>query len=203
MLNIRFGTDYLLHRLKAKNRHGLHSPFVYRLVDEVIYDFSDKKIYREIESILKRLRDDSKPDISPKLLKLIYRIVADWRPQTIIAWGDEQSPVIPYLQQAVPNAKIYNLRADQQIINTLPQIDLVHFDNDHPKQILNHFVWGLPKAHEGTLMIVRDIYRSTEIKAAWAQIKAHPQVTITVDLFWIGLVYFRKGKMKENFLIKF
>ena len=50
MLNLRFATDYLLHRIKAKNRHGVHSPFVYRLVDEVIYDFSEKKIYPDAEN---------------------------------------------------------------------------------------------------------------------------------------------------------
>jgi len=41
------------------------------------------------------------------------------------------------------------------------------------------------------------------MKEAWAQIKAHPQVTVTVDLFWIGLVFFRKGQEKEDFKIRF
>ena len=43
MLNLRFAKDYVLHRLKAKTRHGVHSPFVYRLIDKVIYDFNTKK----------------------------------------------------------------------------------------------------------------------------------------------------------------
>jgi hypothetical protein len=41
------------------------------------------------------------------------------------------------------------------------------------------------------------------MKEAWTQIKAHPQVSITVDLFWIGLVFFKTGKEKEDFLIKY
>jgi hypothetical protein len=40
------------------------------------------------------------------------------------------------------------------------------------------------------------------MKEAWAQIKAHPKVTVTVDLFWIGLVYFKPGMTKEDFLVK-
>ena len=40
------------------------------------------------------------------------------------------------------------------------------------------------------------------MKEAWAQIKAHPQVTVTIDLFWIGLVYFKKDQAKEDFVIK-
>jgi hypothetical protein len=40
------------------------------------------------------------------------------------------------------------------------------------------------------------------MKEAWEIIKVHPQVTVTVDLFWIGLVYFKKGQVKEDFLIR-
>jgi len=47
-----------------------------------------------------------------------------------------------------------------------------------------------------------NIYRSKGMKEAWAEIKAHPQVTVTVDLFWIGLVFFRKGQEKEGFKIR-
>jgi hypothetical protein len=52
------------------------------------------------------------------------------------------------------------------------------------------------------MLIFDDIYWSEGMKQAWAQIKAHPQVTVTVDLFWIGLVFFKAGQAKEDFLIK-
>jgi len=46
---IQFITDFLKHRFTAKSRHGTHSPFVYQLADEVIYDFADKSEYKNIE----------------------------------------------------------------------------------------------------------------------------------------------------------
>jgi hypothetical protein len=52
-------------------------------------------------------------------------------------------------------------------------------------------------------LIFDDIYWSEGMKQAWAEIKAHPQVTVTVDMFWIGLVYFKKGQVKEDFKIRF
>jgi hypothetical protein len=52
-------------------------------------------------------------------------------------------------------------------------------------------------------MIFDDIYWSKGMKQAWDLIKQHPQVTVTIDLFWIGLVFFRDGQKKEDFRIKF
>src|SRR5947209_7275267 len=107
MFNLRFAKDYLLYRLKAKNRHGVHSPFVYRLIDKVIYDFDDKKVYAGVENIRKTLFIDNNiitvtdlgagshvnnnrqkkiSDIAhnalkpPKLAQLLYRLVADLKP---------------------------------------------------------------------------------------------------------------------------
>lgn len=261
MLNIRFALDYLEHKFTAKTRHGLHSPFVYRLVDDVIYDFSEKIVYPKIEKARKRLLNDNRTitvtDLgagsqlnknrekavsviaknalkSPRLAQLIYRLVADLQPRNIIELGTCLGITSLYLQQAAPNAQTYTLEGCPQtaavagevfkqegagniqqlvgnfddtlhpLIDSLPQLDFVYIDGNHQKEAtLRYFEWCLPKVHEGTLLIFDDIYWSEGMKEAWAEIKAHPQVSITVDLFWIGLVYFRKGKEKEDFKIKF
>src|SRR6202012_3504089 len=89
------------------------------------------------------------------------------------------------------------------VIDSLQQLDFVFVDGNHQKEAtLNYFEWCLPKVHEDTVLIFDDIYWSDGMKAAWGQIKAHPQVSVTVDLFWIGLVFFKTGQAKEDFLIK-
>lgn len=89
------------------------------------------------------------------------------------------------------------------IIGGLDKVDLVFVDGNHQKDAtLRYFEWCLPKVHDNTLLIFDDIYWSEGMKEAWVQIKAHPEVTVTIDLFWIGLVYFRKGQVKEDFKIK-
>jgi len=261
MFNLRFAKDYLLYRLKAKTRHGLHSPFVYRLVDTVIYDYHAKKVYAEVESFREGLlnddrvitinypgaashvNNDRRRKISviaknvlepPKLAQLLYRLVADMQPANIIELGTCLGITTLYLQKAAPNAKVYTLEGSPEIagiakrdfaeagltnidlilgnfddtlpevINGLDKLDFVFVDGNHQKDAtLKYFEWCLPKVHDDTLLIFDDIYRSEGMKEAWAQIKAHPQVTVTVDLFWIGLVYFRKGQVKEDFSTRF
>ena len=164
---IQFYADYIKHRLTAKSRHGTHSPFVYKLVDEVIYDFSAKKVYEEIEKHRKKLFNDGKAGLNLRLAKLIYRLA-------------NNHPALT------------------------PQFDFVYINSERTKEAtLNCFYTCLPKAHEGTLLVFTDIYQSKGMKEAWEEIKVHPQVTVTIDLFWIGLVYFKKDQVKEHFKIKF
>jgi predicted O-methyltransferase YrrM len=90
------------------------------------------------------------------------------------------------------------------VIKNLDQLDFVFVDGNHQKDAtLKYFEWCLPKVHDDTILIFDDIYWSEGMKEAWAQIKAHPQVTVTVDLFWIGLVFFKSGRVKEDFLIRY
>ena len=260
MLNFRFAKDYLLHRIRGKSRHGLHSPFVYRLVDEVIYDYKYKDIYNEIESIRTRLLSDNQvitvtdlgagshvnnnklkkiSDIArnalkpPKLAQLLYRLVQDLQPRKIIELGTCLGTTSLYLQNAAPKAQLFTLEGCPEtagvaknvfvkasvndikqvignfddtlpgVIDSLDQLDFVFVDGNHQKDAtLRYFEWCLPKVHENTLLIFDDIYWSEGMKEAWEIIKSHPQVTITVDLFWIGLVYFKKGQVREDFLIR-
>ncbi len=83
-------------------------------------------------------------------------------------------------------------------------MDLVFFDANHRLEpTLRYFEEVLPYASDSTVFIMDDIYWSREMTQAWEQIKAHPQVGLTVDLFWVGLVFFRKEQAKENFMLRF
>lgn len=258
---IQFITDYLKHRLTAKTRHGTHSPFVYKLADEVIYDFSDKSEYKNIEAQRKKLfNDDSVINVtdlgagshlnknrtkkvsqiaknalkSPRLAKLIYRLAKSTKPKTAIELGTCLGITSAYLSTSNPEAEIITIEGCPEtagvarknfedldlnnielhvgnfdlilpdIIAKQPTLDFVYIDGNHRKDAtLNYFKWCLPKVTENSLLIFDDIYWSQGMKEAWEEIKNHPDVTVTVDLFWIGLVYFKKGQAKEHFKLKF
>jgi hypothetical protein len=42
------------------------------------------------------------------------------------------------------------------------------------------------------------------MEEAWKEIQQHPAVTLSIDLFFIGLVFFKKDfKAKQHFVIRF
>ncbi|MBK9732031.1 MAG: class I SAM-dependent methyltransferase [Chitinophagaceae bacterium] len=84
------------------------------------------------------------------------------------------------------------------------KVDLIFFDGNHRKEpTLNYFRQALDYTNDDSIFIFDDIHWSPEMKAAWISIKAHPQVTLTIDLFFFGIVFFRKQLSKQNFVLRF
>ena len=83
------------------------------------------------------------------------------------------------------------------------QYDLIYFDGHHTKEAtLKYFKQLLPTAHNDTVFIFDDIHWSPGMETAWKEIKAHPEVRVTIDTFFLGLVFFRREQAKQHFTIR-
>jgi predicted O-methyltransferase YrrM len=83
-------------------------------------------------------------------------------------------------------------------------VDLVFFDANHRYEpTVRYFETCLLHRHNDTLFVFDDIHWSAEMEQAWAYIQAHPAVKITVDLFGIGLVFFRQEQPRQDFVLRF
>ena len=53
-------------------------------------------------------------------------------------------------------------------------------------------------------MIFDDIHWSKEMEKAWEEIKRDPAVQYSIDIFFMGFVFFRKEfKVKQDFVMRF
>lgn len=83
-------------------------------------------------------------------------------------------------------------------------LDMVFFDGNHRKEAtLNYFSQCMQHRASDAVFIFDDIHWSREMEEAWIEIKKHPSVRITIDLFQMGLVFFREGLSKEDFILRF
>ncbi len=81
--------------------------------------------------------------------------------------------------------------------------DLVFFDGNHQKEAtLSYFETFLQTINNDSVFIFDDIYWSKEMTQAWEIIKQHPKVSVTIDTFFWGFVFFRKEQVKEHFIIR-
>ncbi len=81
--------------------------------------------------------------------------------------------------------------------------NLIFFDGNHSKNAtLNYFELLLPTICNDSVWIFDDIHWSKDMEEAWEIIKSHPKVTVTIDTFQWGIIFFRQEQAKEYFVIR-
>lgn len=108
----------------------------------------------------------------------------------------------------IRNIQFHQGNFDETFIKFLDdseKIDFIFFDGNHRKEpTLRYFEAALRKKHNYSVFVFDDIYWSAEMEEAWREIKMHPEVTVSIDLFQFGLVLFRKeNKIKEDVVLRF
>jgi len=256
--------DYLQFWLAASNAHGIHSPFVFQLYNEILFAEKEYYCFGEIEKLRKKLLADNttllvkdlgagsktlateKRKISqivsnstskPTIAQLIFKLIDFIQPQTVIELGTCLGLTTLYMSEAMPlKSKLYTFEGSESLMakakeNTkkhfgkkqkniefvlgdiadnlakkvaeMNTLDLVFFDANHRKDpTLQYFEICLSKANENSLFIFDDIYWSEEMKSAWKHIQSHPKVTLTINLFELGLVFFREKQPKQHFKLR-
>jgi len=255
---------YLQYLIKSSNGkgHGVHSPFVYTFIKEVLNKKNSPIAFDSIEAHRKFLeRNKQKIEVwdrgagsrktdqkfrsiqsiamaalkPKKYSKLLYKIVAYYKPAHILEMGTSLGITTCYMALGNKNAQVVTLEGAPNVamiaqetfsllgfehiqimqgdfndtlpkyINTMDKIGLVYIDGNHRyAPTMQYFNSLLEKSVEETILIFDDIHWSAEMEQAWEEIKAHPAVTLTIDLFFIGIVFVRKAqKEKEHFIIRY
>ncbi|NIG57341.1 class I SAM-dependent methyltransferase [Chitinophaga sp. Cy-1792] len=253
---------YLRYYLTAGNRHDVHSPFVFSLIEDVLRDKQERPEFGEIELLRKQLlasegtiqvtdlgagslvskgNERKIADITryaakqPKFGQLFYRLIQHLQPKNIVELGTSMGLSSAYMAKGDPNATVYTIEGcpniaaqakknfdslhinniqqrignfDTVLPELLPQLsslDWMYIDGNHRKEpTWNYFLEALKYVHEDTVLIFDDIHWTPDMEEVWHRIQDNEQVTCTIDLFFIGLVFFRKDlKSKQHFILKY
>ncbi len=90
------------------------------------------------------------------------------------------------------------------ILEEVNSFDLIFIDGNHRyAPTLRYFELLLPKLSSKGVIIFDDIYWSQEMANAWTEIKKHPKITLTIDLFQLGFAYINPDLSKQDFVLKY
>lgn len=242
----------------SKNKHGVHSPFVYDLVTKC---FNDKKKYPEYH-VLKTYRQALLKDSSmfemkdfgqgsrvfkgnarkvsavvknagmkKKRQRLLFRLAKYFNSENILELGTslglgtiafslsnefaaihtvEGCPnTLNKAQEYFEKFNLHNIEIHQKIFkdfleqNASEKYDLIFIDGDHNgERTLAYFNSLMKNIHNDSIIIFDDIYWSKDMTEAWQQIIANEKVTVSIDTFQSGMVFFRKEQPKQHFIIR-
>ena len=90
-----------------------------------------------------------------------------------------------------------------QVINETPQADLVFIDGNHTYDAtMANFSALLAISHPETVFVFDDIHWSAGMQRAWDEISGHERVSLSIDLFRMGIVFLWKDLKKQNLVIR-
>ena len=259
-LALKYGRYYLT---SANGKgHGIHSPFVYDFIREVLIDKKNYSAYSIAEEYRKKLLHDhqvievqdfgagsasgkttvrsisqiARFSVKPKRYsRLLYRIAAYYQYQQIIELGTSLGVTTTYLGKVPELRQLLTLEGapaiadhackqfkdanlgqvmlitgnfDQTLdraLDAMQTVDLAFIDGNHRKKpTLEYFHKIKEKTNDLSCIIFDDIHWSREMEEAWEEIKKDPQVSVSIDLFFLGIVFFRRAFLeKQDFAIRF
>jgi predicted O-methyltransferase YrrM len=84
------------------------------------------------------------------------------------------------------------------------RIDFVLIDGNHRKEpTISYLMKILPKLHEGSVVVIDDIHWSGGMLQAWNVIRNREEVSVSIDLFRMGILLFRDDIARENHILRF
>lgn len=101
------------------------------------------------------------------------------------------------------NIRLKNETFEEFLKDSSIDWDLVYIDGNHSKErTLRYFDILKESAANDSVFIFDDIYWSPEMTQAWMEICAHPKVSVSIDTFQWGLIFFRREQEKQHFTIR-
>ena len=214
--------SYLQYYFKAKTKFQVHSPFVFDFVEQVL---EDPRRYYYFETIHRFKKQTQETKLSKRTGELLFKIVHHYQPTYGIEIGTGAG--VTALYQCTPSQRlqlytisdkedrlvktkedfkklgvrnVHLLTGDvfanvTKTLTNLPQLDYIFIKDDCSIDLLKKL---LAKCHANTIIVV---YQPHEKKRSniWTTLQQNPKRTISIDLYRLGLVFFRKEQKEPAY----
>lgn len=212
-INFLKKTFIWLRRFRYRKGYGVHSPFAFRIITELIYadtPYYDYNLLKEqvVEKCLVMGRS-WKNNLQPfATYELLYRLVNESKANTILEIGDSCGVTATYLSACRKNAKCISLNEIVQLPSALQDLGMLDFlviraanySLTDVQQIVEKCILN---STERSLFVIQDIYAAKAITNWWEELVADSRVGITFDLYDMGIVFFDKTKIKQHYIVNF
>ena len=176
---------FLFFWFRAKNLHGIHSPFVYKLTRDCIYYKKNKNI----PEVLSRKEKGTNQD------KLILKIIEYFELKKI-CFTDELDGK---LKNILSHKKIKILTNVNNLnIHNRSILIIKKLDNYNYKKLIKI----IKSCRSKTIIIVKDLQKSKSYISNWNNLILSEKIKLSMEIFNLGILFFKSRQQKEHFRIR-
>ena len=186
--------EIIKYTWKAKGRHGIHSPFVYDLLDNCF------KIPVSKEKII---GISTKIKLHENTLRCLMQLSKHLKFNTLLTETRLQTDIEGLANELSIPSNIYNLSFfDQLEKEKHASIILVTTDNKNDG-ILTKVKELLPLLDENSLILIDGIRANDLTFSEWKQLKEKTEFHFSADVFHFGILAKRSFQEKEQFILRY
>lgn len=185
--------EIIKYTCKAKGRHGIHSPFVYDLVDQC-FRIPVKNINSEVD-----FRDSQ---LSNKSIKLLTQLAKHFQINELASNVSVRIELERYFEAVGLSCVVQNLNELNQ--EERKDLTLVYYalEKDYSSDFAQ--LRGILSTwNDQTLLLLDGIRNSQENLTFWSELSADHSIHFTADLYSMGLLSKRPQQVKEHFVLRY
>lgn len=188
-----------LSRFRYRCGYGVHSPFAFSLITDVIYEKMPYYAYDLLKvEQKKRITTQRWEKGIPRINRLLFRLVNKVQPATIIEVGQPSAASL-YLQSAKPSAGyLFASDLSELFLDADTPVDFLYL-NDYRNPALLEEVFNIcsRRTTPNSLFVVHGICYSKAMKNLWKQLQNDERVGITFDLYDAGLLFLIQQRLNS------
>lgn len=180
--------SYIKFQSRATNRHGVHPPFAYRFLDEVVY----QKRPKENRSDRKTRRRE---------YELYQRMLDYFKPENAFLLDDDDffRPCFIEYQKRFPN---FYLSHGEKEISKLENLEMIVLNKiENPHEILD-LLKKMPIKND-SFVIIPQLRASKQQRDFWELLIHDSPTRLNLEFYHYGISFFRKESSKEYFSIRY
>ncbi len=196
-----------LSRFRYRCGHGVHSPFAFNLITKVIDENTPYYKYKDLivkQNELAPQRDKNWKYESEKVKRLLFRLVNYAQPDTIVDAGKIAASSL-YLKAGkegvdyISASELSGLFLEADV-----PVDFLYLhDYRRPEFVEEVFRICVARTTGKSICIVEGIGYTPQMKALWKRMQQDERAGITFDLYDLGILFFDKTKIKQDYIVNF
>jgi len=206
--------DYLLFRLRAKNEYGIHSPFLFDLYNSILKDKKNVPAFGVLSDSMFLFRTKKNQAHLPfesalpkRYSKIVSSLLRKFRITSLLNVSFKGG--IPFYTLYIKNKSSNSfVKAKENtdlvsILENISSLEMVFFGKEYSNNEMDCGIKELLiRTSENSIFIFETPHNSKESYFSWNTITYLKEITLSLDFYFLGVLFYNKSFSKQSFKLK-